>query len=331
MAHFKLETEISGLKCSFNAGEELEFLYKSFPPVIVKLRQLDGNDEAHFARTGNAICTAATVKDIEPEIKAGLDSCLEDGHIKISKLKPDTLRTIDEIFCPLRSISRSTIVILNWSHGLDSPPNPYGRSLAFYSEDGSRWLQFARATTGRFNAELASRLIYARDVRVDEVVRKVELGCEEPLGRQLFREAWQQIEINPRGALVIGVAAAEVGLKGLISTLLPGAEWLVQELQAPPVRKILRDFLPTLPVRARWVDGSEIKLPSKLISEVVKAFELRNKVVHVGALPPNRQELATTLQAISDLLWICDVLLGEHWAMKHVSLQTKKNWPSKSS
>ena len=328
MAHFRLETEIS-LKCSFNAGEELEFSYKSSRPVIVRLRQLDRNDEAHFARTGNAICTAATVKDIKPEIKGGLDSCLEGVYIIRSKLKPDTLKIIDEIFCPLRSISRSTIVMLNWTHGLDSPPNPYGRSLAFYSEDGNRWLQFARATTGSFNAELASRLISARDVRVDEVVRKVELECQEPLGRQLFREAWQQIEINPRGALVIGVAAAEVGLKRLIATLIPGAEWLVQELQARSAEKILRDFLPTLPVKARWADGSKIKLPSKLISEVAKAFRRRNKVVHVGELPPSRQELATMLRAISDLLWICDVYLGEHWALKHVS--SEKNWPSKSS
>ena len=134
----------------------------------------------------------------------------------------------------------------------------------------------------RFSPKRESLIIYARYVQVDEVVRRVELGFEEPLGRQLFREAWGQIGINPRGALVIGVAAAEVGLKRLIATLIPGAEWLVQELQAPSVRKILRDFLPTLPVRAKWADGSEIKLPSKLISDVVKAFDLRNKVAHVG-------------------------------------------------
>ena len=168
MAHFRLETEISGLKCSFDLGEELEFSYKSFPPVIVRLSQLDRNDDAHFARTGNAICAVETVKDVKPEIKVGLDSCLEGVYLIRSKLKPDTLKTIDEIFCPLRSISRSTIVILNWTHGLDSPPNPYGRSLAFYSEDGNRWLQFARATTGTFNAAEASRIVYAKHVEVDK-------------------------------------------------------------------------------------------------------------------------------------------------------------------
>jgi hypothetical protein len=249
MPHFKLEVEIA-LNYRFEAREEIEFRYTSPTPVVVRLRQLDRNDEDHFARTGNAIFTATTVKDIEPEIRAELDSCLEDRYIKISKLKPDTLKTIYEIFCPLRTISRSTIGMLNWTHGLDSPPNPYGRSLTFYSEDGNRWLQFARATTGSFNAEEASRIVYARHVQVDEVIRKVELGFEEPLDRQLFREAWAQIGINPRGALVIGVVAAEVGLKRLIGTLIPAAG--VARSRSVSLRKILLDYLPTLPVRAKW-------------------------------------------------------------------------------
>jgi hypothetical protein len=221
--------------------------------------------------------------------------------------------------------------MFNWTHGLDGPPDPYGRPYAFYSEDGNRSFSYSQARRITVLFEEATHSIFAQNAKNDDVVRKVEAGVEEPLGRQLFREAWSQIGINPRSALVIGVAAAEVGLKRLIGTLIPAAEWLVQEVQAPPMRKILRDFLPTLPVRATWADGSPIKLPTKVISEVVKASELRNKVVHVGALPPSRQELAIMLRSISDLLWICDVYLGEHWAMKHVSLETKKNWPPKSS
>ena len=300
MAHFKLEAEISGLS-SFNAGEELEFRYKSSPPVIVRLRQLDRNDETHFARTSNAICTATTVKDIEPEIKTEWDSCLEGVYVKISELKPDTLKIIDEIFCPLRSISRSTIVMLNWTHGLDSPPNPYERSLAFYSEDGNRWLQFARATRGTFNAGEASRIVHARHVEVDEVVRKVELGFEEPLGRQLFREAWAQIGINRRGALVIGVAAAEVGLMRLINTLTPGA---IRDTRTPPIVKMLREYLPNLPVKAKRVDGGSIMPPVQILQQVEKAISYRNSVVYAGALRPKREDLAGMLRAISDFLWM---------------------------
>ena len=155
---------------------------------------------------------------------------------------------------------------------------------------------------------------------IGEIVCKVEDGAKEPLGRQLFREAWSQRLANPRSALVIGVAAAEVGLKALIGTLIPAASWLAEEIQTPPLRKMLRDFLPSLPIRAKRSDGATISLPRELIRQVDKAAEHRNKVVHRGAPPPGRQELINMLEAISDLLWMCDVYSGSfglsstlHW------------------
>ena len=36
MVHFKLEAEISGLKCSFNAGDELEFRYSGYRIFVHK-------------------------------------------------------------------------------------------------------------------------------------------------------------------------------------------------------------------------------------------------------------------------------------------------------
>jgi hypothetical protein len=331
MAHFKLEAEISGLGCSFDAGEELEFRYKSSPPVVVSLKPPDRNYKPRSVSIVNAICTATSVVDIGPELNQELSSCLENGNVKISTLTPATLKAIDHIFSHLRAVSRSTIIMFNWTHGLDGPPDPYGLPYAFYSEDGNIWFQYSQVRRVRLLIGEATHSIFARNAQIDAVVRKVEAGAEEPLARQVFREAWSQIGVNPRSALVIGVSAAEVGLRGLIGTLIPDAKWLVQEIQTPPVGKVLRKFLPTLPVKARWVDGRPITLPLKIVKLVEKAFELRNKVVHSGALPPSREELATMLRAISDFLWICDVYLGEHWAMKHVSLDTKKDWPSKSS
>ena len=236
------------------------------------------------------------------------------------------LKIIDDCFSRLRDVSRSTVILFNWIHGLDGPYDPLGRGQALYSEDGERWLQVRRSTTGSFNPETATFVILARNAQIEEVVRKVEAGAEEPLARQVFREAWNQIDVSPRAALVIGVSAAEVGLRGLIGFLIPDAR-----MQAPPVRKILRKILPTLPVKAKWADGRPITLPSELITQVKKAFDYRNKVVHVGAMPPSRRELAIMLRAIRDLLWICDVYLGEHWAIKHVSLETKKYWEAKGS
>jgi hypothetical protein len=200
------------------------------------------------------------------------------------------------------------------------------RGQSLYSEDGEHWIQYSLARKITLLVEEATHSIYASNAQIQEVVRRVEAGAEEPLARQVFREAWEQVGVNPRSALVIGVSAAEVALRRLIGTLIPGATWLVEEIQTPPVGKILRKFLPTLPVRAKWLDGRSITPPSKLIKLIEKAFKLRNKVVHVGVAPPSRRELAIMLRAISDLLWICDIYSGELWAEEHVSHETKKNW-----
>jgi hypothetical protein len=229
----------------------------------------------------------------------------------------------------LRAVSRSTIIILNWTHGLDGLPDPYGRAYAWYSNDGNKWFKYSQVRRILLGEPI--RIIYARNVNIDEITRKVEAGAEEPLPRQLFREAWSQIGINPRSALVIGVSAAEIGLKRLISALIPGTDWLMQEIPTPPIAKVLRKFLPTLQVRAKRIDGGPIMPPQQLIRQIDKAVEYRNDVVHAGKPPPARQELTVMLRAISDFLWMCDIYLGEHWAIKYISSDTLKHWQSKNS
>jgi hypothetical protein len=331
VAHFKLETEISGLMCSFDKGQELEFQYAHPLRVVVSLKERERWQEDY--RRGNAICTALAVRDMEPGINSELHNVIDGDSVKIFNISPGVRKITDDLFIQLRTLSQSTITTFNWTYGLDSPPAPCPsvRSHAWYSEDGEKWLQYSEVRSVRLLVEESTHSIFASSVKTDEVVRKVEAGAEIPLSRQLFYEAWSQVGTNPRSALVIGVAAAEVGLKRLIATLVPGTDWLMEEIQTPPVGKILRHFLPTLPIRAKRTDGGPILPPTKLIRQIEKAVGYRNKVVHVGAPPPSRQELALTLRAISDLLWLCDVYMGEHWAMKHVSLETKKNWEAKGS
>jgi hypothetical protein len=330
MAHFRFETEIPGLRCVFDPDEVLEFRYTSPAPIVVSIKARD-RQGGHLSGLF-AVCTATTTIEIARTLKEEIDGVIEGDRLSATKIKPDALKFIDDILLNLLSpCLRSTIIILNWTHGLDSLPDPFGTSSGSYSEDGERWFGISLARSIGLDLSSATHTIYARNIRVDDVRSKVEAGAEEPLGRQLFREAWSLMGTNPRSALVIGVAAAEVGLKRLIGTLIPAANWLVQEIQTPPVRKILHDFLPTLPIKARRLDGGPITPPRTLIREIERAVKHRNKIVHVGAPPPAKDELAKMLIAISDLLWLCDVYTGEHWATKHVSLETKKNWPSKSS
>ena len=332
VAHLKLEAELPHLRCSFAAGEELVFHYETTTPsVVVSLKQIISKNETQSTGTANTICTAISGIDVTHEVEAELCSSLEHNGVKRSTLQPATLKTIDDIFHHIRVVSRSTVIMLNWTHGLDGPPDPYGRSHAWYSNDGNKWFQYPEHMEIRFLLGEATHSIYAKNVKIDEIVRKVEAGAEEPLARQLFREAWSQIGINPRSALVIGVSAAEIGLKKLIANLIPETDWLMQEIQMPPVVRMLEEFLPTLQLRAKRVDGGLLMPPKQLIPKLRKAIKYRNEVVHAGKPPPAREELAVMLRAISDFLWMCDIYLGETWAIKHISRDTLKHWQPKSS
>jgi hypothetical protein len=278
MVHLKLETEILGLRCSFTAwplrqppgpaqeDEKLQFLYKSPTPVVVTFRPREQHNGDRRASPSNAVCTAIASLDIEPDVKSEIGRAIENERVNIGKIKEDTVKLIDKQFFHLRAVSRSTVNIFNWIHGLDGPPDPLVRGKSLYSEDGKQWFQYSLARKITVLVEEATHSIFASNAQIQEVVRRVEAGAEEPLARQVFREAWEQIGVNPRSALVIGVSAAEVALRRLIGTLIPEATWLVEEIQTPPVGKILRKFLPTLPVRAKWLDGRSITPPSKLVS-----------------------------------------------------------------
>jgi hypothetical protein len=132
----------------------------------------------------------------------------------------------------------------------------------------------------------------------------------EPVGHELWREAWNLRHSNPRSSLVIGVAAAEVGLKQLIALLVPEAKSLVENIPSPPLDAMMRKVLPDLPIRAD-VEPTR-RAPRHLRTAIMSAVEDRNRVVHLGAMP--RGDLRGTLLAIRELLYVLDVYAGQPWA-----------------
>ena len=86
-----------------------------------------------------------------------------------------------------------------------------------------------------------------KDVPPDEIVRLVEEGKVEPVARQLFREAWALKDFESFKRTRHSMAAAELGVKDWIAALVPNAQWLAKEIPSPPLFKILRDYVPTLP------------------------------------------------------------------------------------
>ena len=159
-------------------------------------------------------------------------------------------------------------------------------------------------------------------VSCTEIEKFVREGVTEPLGHELYREAWHQQHENPRSALILGIAAAEVGFKYYVGALVPEAQWLVENVPSPPLGKMLRKYLPTLPAKLT-VQGKAPLLPSAIVKDIEEGVELRNKVAHVGTVALTYERLEEILLAIKDLLWILDYYSGFQWALEHVRTETQ--------
>ena len=145
----------------------------------------------------------------------------------------------------------------------------------------------------------------------------------EPLGHDLFREAWELRERNPRSALVIGVASLEVGFKNFVAELVPDAEWLVEEAPTPPLVSMLKNYLPKLPAKST-IEGGVLPPPSKVRKSIDEAVRRRNKVAHTSSAALEPEALKEWLLVIQDVLWLLDYYRGFQWASTHIREETKK-------
>jgi hypothetical protein len=235
---------------------------------------------------------------------------------------PDFLRE----FCmtihnELYESAQSWAELLRWRLGLTSgqPQALYFKSIEF-SVDEQSWYPLAQFITLqiRFSIPEPSSGITAEILSSAAELRKQNES--EPISRAMFREAWNLQQGNLRSALMIGYAAVETGCKEFIGKLVPDAKWLAMEAPTPPLPSILKNYLPTLPVRLTV--GGQVVIPDRIRKAVREAMEARNTLAHSGTLTLSRDELENILRCFSDLLWLLDLYAGHSWAWQHLSAQT---------
>ena len=141
---------------------------------------------------------------------------------------------------------------------------------------------------------------------------------DEPLAHELFQEAWSQQNNNSKSSLVIGIAAAETGVKHLVLESVPAASWLIENMRSPPMVRILREYLPRLPTRIT-IGSKVLAPPDWLVEAIEKGVLLRNKIVHGQAVTLKLSTVREILEAVNDLLYYCDLLAGHVWAAHRLS------------
>jgi hypothetical protein len=207
--------------------------------------------------------------------------------------------------------------ILRWRRGLTGHSNPIAtiKQPLQWSDDGQNW----QMVPGAFRLIVDMGVPHKRmseDIR-SSVIEMVRTEEREPVGHELFQEAWSQRTHIPRSSLLIGMTAAEVGVKSFIGDLVPQAEWLALHAPTPPLVQMLTEYLPHLPVR-QHIDGTFPFVPMGILEALRKGVNLRNKTAHAGE-SVKFDTLKEILLAVRDLLYLLDFYAGHAWALEVIS------------
>ncbi len=282
------------------------------------------------SRLNLVFCSCATTRELSQDkygeyLRNAFEPPFNGSRVNFSAVPKDDVNRVyeevDKFITPLRASSLRLVRLIRWRAGLDFQALPIHQD--YLSLDGNSWLSLSAARS----ATLVLFQIFPAmsEETTKEIIDQYEMSGDEPLAHQLFNDAWNLRYTNPRASLVVAVAAAEVGLKKVIGLIVPDAQWLLEEIPAPPIGKMLRKYIPTLKVKSH-ITGKQIVPPSKLIAKLEDAARARNKIVHVGEKAPESKKLLEMLRAIQDFLWVCDMYRGQLKNVSFISEDVLKEW-----
>jgi hypothetical protein len=240
---------------------------------------------------------------------------IRGGLIPSLSLMPESFQEFArQLNGELLAAATAAIGVLRWRSRTLGSPRPFSSRGVSWSEDGERWHRVPAAGSVEFGG--GARLELTTETAA-ELQALIDSDGAEPLGHVLFREAWSQRQINPRGSLLMAMTALEVGIKQYITHCVPQAEWLMDNVPSPPVVRMLSDYLPQLvpplgpPGLKSFADDDPV------LKALRKALQMRNNATHTGT-DVSRDDLRRTLRAVRIILWQLDEARGHIWASQHL-------------
>lgn len=152
---------------------------------------------------------AGWVKDVGWE-----DVLHEDGKLKHwdnvgVQFLPQALQDyLQERWRELFEIPETIVNVVRWRNNLPVPPQPFTNVQLNWSLDGASWLRWPYSITGDRSIVPCLSAEWFGEQTLSVLANKVE-----PLGHELFREAWANKRSDPRSSLLMGITALEVGFK----------------------------------------------------------------------------------------------------------------------
>jgi hypothetical protein len=232
-----------------------------------------------------------------------------DGQFP-DQVLPEPLReSIRQIRGELSAALDRTVALVRWRIGDDGAHQGLVWMGDGWCVDEQEWHPMPLNITAVDQSAMISPL---DDQAREDVQSYLDNGLDAPLADALWREAWHLRGSTPRSALLIGMAALEVGVKQYITAVLPDTQWLLEELPAPPVHRLLGDYVPTL----RTLGGAPAHTLDPSVRKAIRdAQHLRNKVAHAGRADVEPRTLEATLETVRGVLPSLDNYRGFSWAL----------------
>jgi hypothetical protein len=295
------------LKCSFNIQEKyvnadrnsIDFVRNK--KIVFKLQS--GEQIAiTFKRKNDVnllICSAMVEKDVGlKRYNAFLEHKKEYDQLKKLKYPSDS---IEAFLCDnqntVTELAKKLYQTIRWRYNICGGNEWVRFHFLEASIDKIHWIPLSLDKIG---FKLHVLVVLERK----EIRKLMKQG--EPLHNELWHEAYGLLLTNPRSSLLIGVTALEVAIKQFIMYKMPKSDWIINNIQSPPLVKLLSDFIPTL--------ETSFNLPDKVIDEMKKIVFERNKLVHSG-IEPKVESLENRLFLIKDILASIDYFMGNNWAI----------------
>jgi hypothetical protein len=341
MIHFRLIYSVRDLRLAHSDVVTVELGGPHGVSVVVRAAKSDEYGRAKGHGLGFCIASASAepseqIRQVFSDIAADriLEESADPARVRMEYTAPDGthVRLPDpaDISAPLESFlgqmqselsssARRVIGILRWRTNRRGPHNPVASRGFYWSFDGEGWHPAPDALSTTLQVHQYSPI--ARSVH-EEISNLFTRGEQEPLYHNLFREAREQRSSNPRSAVIIAMAAAELAVKQCVAVLVPHATWLAINLPSPPIVRMLTEYLPQLPARCT-IDGRVKAPPKPLLDQLRKGVNIRNGLAHAGAETPKPRTVDELLVAVSDLIWLIDYYCGYEWALDYVSSETR--------
>jgi hypothetical protein len=302
--------------------ESIAFDYGGEHAVKVEFHGPDEEARARGFLATQVFCTAS----LETGVSAKVWPLVQE-HRDWSDVPPEPLRVFSlQIQRELADFALRTLRVLRWRTRASCPVNPLScvRFLQ-WSLDGAAWSPLAPAFEMRAWTEAYAMV----PPKVhEEVLDLVSRGESEPVGHELFREAWELRLAHPRSSLAIGIAAIEIATKETIVHLVPDSRWLVEHQPSPNVVSMIRDGFPAILAGLGLNPRFHVSSKNGALESLKKGVTLRNEMVHSRGHGPSADTLLEVLEAIRDFMWLFDVMRGHEWAVGSIRTDVLASWQS---